>query len=113
LEYRMKYLCLIYTEAAVQDHIDPQLCRRYAGSLAERGYLIEGEALAPGDSATTVRIRNNQIALQDGACADSSEQQLTGFYLIAARDLNEAIKLAAGSPAARFGCIEIRPVSGY
>lgn len=109
----MKYLCLLYLEASLQAQFDSQLWRSYLLSLAERGYRVTGDVLASEDSATTVQLRNNKIALQDGPYRNSGEHRLTGFYLLEARDLNEAIKLAADSPAARFGSIEVRPASRY
>jgi hypothetical protein len=71
--------------------------------------LVAAEALQPVETATTVRVRNGKVAVTDGPFAETKEQ-LAGFYLIEARDLNEAIQAAAKIPPAREGSIEVRPV---
>lgn len=109
----MKYLCLVY---AREDHLhdrpesprDPE-CHAYAASLAQDGRLVAGEALEPVSMATTVRVRDGKSLVTDGPFAETTEQ-LTGFYLVEARDLNEAIRIAEGIPPARIGSIEVRPV---
>lgn len=109
----MKYLCLVY---AREDHLhdlpesprDPE-CHAYASALVEEGRLVAGQALKPVASATTVRVRNGKTLVTDGPFAETTEQ-LTGFYLVEARDLNEAIRIAEGIPPARVGSIEVRPV---
>jgi hypothetical protein len=70
---------------------------------------VAAEALQPVDTATTVRIRNGRMSVTDGPFAETKEQ-LAGFYLIEARDLNDAIQIAARIPPAREGSIEVRPV---
>ena len=70
---------------------------------------MAAEALQPIDTATTVRVRNGKLSVTDGPFAETKEH-LAGFYLIDARDLNEAIQLAAKIPPAREGSIEVRPV---
>ncbi len=109
----MKYLCLIYCAEdklfTGADYTPADECKLYSKQLAERGYLIAGEALACEHTATTVRLQNGRVALSDGPLA-ATDMPLIGFNLINARDLNDAIHIAAGIPAARVGCIEIRPV---
>jgi hypothetical protein len=70
---------------------------------------VAAEALQPVDTATTVRIRNGRMSVIDGPFAETKEQ-LAGFYLIEARDLNAAIQVAAKIPPAREGSVEVRPV---
>ena len=89
--------------------LDDAHCAAYAGSLADRGRLIAGEALQGIATATTVRVRDGKTSVMDGPFAETKEQ-LAGFYLIDAKDLDEAIGIAAGIPPARIGSIEVRPV---
>jgi hypothetical protein len=77
-------------------------------ALRESGHSIAAEALQPVHTATTVRVRNGKVSITDGPFAETKEQ-LAGFYLIDARDLNEAIQLASKIPPARVGSIEVRP----
>jgi hypothetical protein len=81
----------------------------YAGGLVERGLMLAGNALQPVSTATTVRLRDGQVQVTDGPFAETREQ-LAGFYLIDAKDLDQAIEVAAGIPPARVGSIEIRPI---
>lgn len=109
----MKYLCLVYGEEH-RLHTDPDSpedaeCHAYAEEIAASGRLAAAEALAPVADATTVRVRGGETTLVDGPFAETKEQ-LLGFYLIDARDLSEAVRVAAGIPAARVGSIEVRPV---
>ena len=78
-------------------------------NLRDQARLLSAEALHATDSATTVRVRNGQLAVTDGPFAETKEQ-LAGFYLIEAVDLNEAISVASRIPPARTGSIEVRPV---
>jgi hypothetical protein len=73
---------------------------------------VAGEALQPVQTATTVRIRNGRMSATDGPFAETREQ-LGGFYLIEARDLNDAIQVAARIPSARTGSVEVRPVVDF
>ena len=77
--------------------------------LRQSGLLIAAEALQPIATATTVRVRNGKVSITDGPFAETKEQ-LAGFYLIDARDLNDAIQVATKIPPAREGSIEVRPV---
>lgn len=109
----MKYLCLVYSDEnelhSLPDSPEDRECFAYAQKLAEGGYLVAGEALEPIATATTVRVRRGQTLITDGPFAETKEQ-LAGFYMIEAKDLNEALTIAAGIPPARVGSIEVRPV---
>ncbi|RFA29373.1 dehydrogenase [Alkalilimnicola ehrlichii] len=109
----MKYLCLVYAQED-QLHSLPESpqdaeCMAYSQQLTESGQLFAGQALEPVATATTVRVRNGEVAITDGPFAETKEQ-LAGFYLIEARDLNDAIRVASQIPPARVGSIEVRPV---
>ena len=71
--------------------------------------MLDGSALQSVETATTLRVRNGKVTVTDGPFAETKEQ-LAGFYLLEARDINEAIQLAGNIPPARYGSIEIRPV---
>jgi hypothetical protein len=77
--------------------------------VKKSGHYIGGNALAPTHTATTVRVRQGKLATTDGPFAETKEQ-LGGYYLLKARDLNEAIQLASRIPGARFGSVEVRPI---
>jgi len=79
------------------------------GRCKTTGYAIAGEALQPVHTATTVRVRNGKLSVTDGPFAETKEQ-LAGFYLIEAADLNAAIQIAAKIPPVRIGSIEVRPI---
>ena len=105
----MKYLCLVYGEEAKIAQMDDHECLAYDEGLRASGHCVASEALEPIGTATTVRVRSGRLSISDGPFAETKEQ-LAGFYLIEARDLDEAIALAAKIPPARVGCIEVRPV---
>jgi hypothetical protein len=105
----MKYLCLVYGEEAKIAEMDDRDCLAFDTELRARGQCIASEALGPVSTATTVRVRNGRLSVIDGPFAETKEQ-LAGFYLIEARDLNEAIQLAAKIPPAEVGSIEVRPI---
>lgn len=105
----MKYLCLVYLDKEHWNACPDRECAAFAQQLAEHRHLLAAEPLHPVHTATTVRVRNGQVALFDGPFAETKEQ-LAGFYLLDARDLNEALQLAAGVPPAKYGSIEVRPV---
>lgn len=104
----MKYVCLVYGEEGQLRDLDDRDCADYAASLEANGHLIVGQALQSVDTATTVRVRNGSVSVTDGPFAETKEQ-LAGFYLIEARDLNDAIRIASHIPPARVGSIEVRP----
>jgi hypothetical protein len=112
----MKFVCLVYSEptdlgpktdaeaeALVDEHLD------YDDVLRMGDHYIISDALQPVDTATTVRVRGGKTSVTDGPFAETKEL-LGGFILIEARDMEEAVQLAAGIPSARMGCIEVRPV---
>jgi hypothetical protein len=105
----MKYLCLVYGEEDRIAAVDPNECLDCDDALRGSGHCLAAEALQPVATATTVRLRNGRLSVSDGPFAETKEA-LAGFYLIEARDLNEAIQLAAKIPPAEVGCIEVRPV---
>ena len=105
----MKYLCLVYLEKDKLHAIPDRECQACGDGFRKNGLLVAAEALEPVDTATTVRVRNGRMSITDGPFAETKEQ-LAGFYLIEARDLNEAIQQAAKIPPAREGSIEVRPV---
>jgi hypothetical protein len=105
----MKYLCLVYLEEGKFNAVPDRECFNCGESLRRNGTLLAAEPLHPVSTATTVRIRNGQMSVTDGPFAETKEQ-LAGFYLIDARDLNEAIQVASRIPPAREGSIEVRPV---
>jgi hypothetical protein len=105
----MKYLCLVYLEKDKLHAVPDPECFASGERLRNSGSLIAAEALQPIDTATTVRVRNGRVSITDGPFAETKEQ-LAGFYLVEARDLNDAIQIASKIPPAREGSIEVRPV---
>src|SRR6185369_12826731 len=81
----------------------------YDEELQKSGHFIHAEALQSPDSAVTVRVRNGKLSTTDGPFAETKEQ-LGGFILVEARDLNEAIQIAGGIPLAKYGSVEVRPI---
>jgi hypothetical protein len=105
----MKYLCLVYLEADKLHAVADRECANCGQGLRDRGVLVAAEALEPIETATTVRVRNGKLLVTDGPFAETKEQ-LAGFYLVDAHDLNEAIQIASKIPPAREGSVEVRPV---
>jgi hypothetical protein len=114
----MKYLCLVYVEErklaahaseSPDDTLSDDECMAYDAGLRKRGQCLASEALESVQTATTVRVRNGKVSITDGPFAETKEQ-LAGFYLVDARDLNEAIQVASKIPPARVGCVEVRPI---
>ncbi|HEY6195858.1 MAG TPA: YciI family protein [Candidatus Eisenbacteria bacterium] len=112
----MKYLCLIYTDESLREKMAaPEMSKmqgeyfEFTNSIRESGHYIGGNPLQPTTTATTVRVRNGKLSTTDGPFAETKEQ-LGGYYLVEARDLNDAIQVAARIPGARLGSIEVRPV---
>jgi hypothetical protein len=105
----MKYLCLVYLDEKKLDEVADSECQANSDALRRTGHHLAAEALQSVHTATTVRVRNGKTSVTDGPFAETKEQ-LAGFYLIDAKDLNEAIQLAAKIPPARVGSIEVRPV---
>jgi hypothetical protein len=112
----MKYLCLVYFEEKIMrampksewDSLNNE-CIACGENLRNSGHFLGGAPLESVDTATTLRVRNGKVSTTDGPFAETKEQ-LAGFYLLEARDLNEAIQLAGKIPPARYGSVEIRPV---
>lgn len=113
----MLYLCLVHFDGK---HVFSQLGEAekreldidslgYDAELAASGNLVRAQALQPPETAVLVRVRDGRISATDGPFLETKEQ-LGGFILIEARDLNDAIRIAAGIPLARHGTIEVRPV---
>ena len=105
----MKYLCLVYAEESSLEGMSDAECVAYDEAIRSRGQCIASEALQPVQTATTVRVRSDNVSVTDGPFAETKEQ-LAGFYLIDARDLNEAIQIASKIPPARVGSVEVRPI---
>lgn len=112
----MKYLCMAYEEERKlndlsQDEWDDlrNETLAYVEELQEKGYLVVAEALQSVRSARTVRVRAGTVSVTDGPFAETKET-LGGFFLIDARDLDEAIRIAEKWPSARLGSIEVRPI---
>ncbi|OGU72015.1 MAG: dehydrogenase [Ignavibacteria bacterium RIFCSPLOWO2_02_FULL_55_14] len=112
----MKYLCLAYEEENVLNSLSRNewdALRRetlsYVEELKTRGQLVSAEPLQSARTAATVRVRSGKLAVTDGPFAETKEQ-LGGFFLINARDLNDAIQVASKWPSARIGAIEVRPL---
>lgn len=105
----MKYLCLVYLDEKRLDELPDEDCVDYDSRIRDSGHCLASEALESVQTATTVRVRNGQVSVTDGPFAETKEQ-LAGFYMIEARDLNEAIRIAADIPPARVGSIEVRPI---
>ena len=105
----MKYLCLVYGEEKKIGAMSDDECMAYDEALRNRGQCLASEALQPVQTATTVRVRNGKVSISDGPFAETNEQ-LAGFYLVDARDLNDAIQIASEIPPARVGSVEVRPI---
>ncbi|HZP94339.1 MAG TPA: YciI family protein [Burkholderiales bacterium] len=105
----MKYLCLVYLDEKRLDELPDEECVAYDSAIRKSGHCIASEALESVQTATTVRVRNGKVSVTDGPFAETKEQ-LAGFYMIEAQDLNEAIRLASEIPPARVGCVEVRPI---
>ena len=112
----MKYLALVYyNEATMQQMPQDQWdslnreCMACVENLTAHGHFLDGAPLEPTTTATTLRVREGKVSVTDGPFAETKEQ-LAGFYMLEARDLNEALRLAEKIPPARYGSVEIRPV---
>jgi hypothetical protein len=112
----MKYLCLIYDEEKKLNAMPKNEADAFMGEyfgfterIKKSGHYLGGNALQPVQTATTVRLRNGKVSTTDGPFAETQEQ-LGGYYLIEAKDLNDAIQVAAKIPSSRIGSIEVRPI---
>ena len=105
----MKYLCLVYHDAPPADPVPAAEARAYDDELQRRGHFLASHALEDARTSATIQVREGILCVDDGPCA-AAKGHLDRYYLIEARDLNEAIRLASRNPAARLGSIEVRPV---
>jgi hypothetical protein len=118
-ETAMRYLCLIYDEekklATMSKGEQDAFMGEYfafTDDIKKSGHYIGGEALQPVGTATSVRMRGGKMSTTDGPFAETKEQ-LGGFYLINAKDLNDALQIAAKIPSAKTGTIEVRPIQEF
>lgn len=105
----MKYLCLVYADERKLADVDDRECLGCDAGLRASGHCLASEALQPVATATSLRVRDGKALVTDGPFSETKEQ-LAGFYLIDAKDLDEALAIAARIPPARVGCIEVRPI---
>jgi hypothetical protein len=112
----MQYVCLIYDdEQAWQGLSDEERNAvlaeygTFTESIRQSGHMVAGDALQPTSTATTIRVRDGETLVTDGPFAETKEQ-LGGYYLIEAKDADEALSIAGRIPSARLGSIEVRPV---
>jgi hypothetical protein len=115
----MQYLLLIYRSDAEYAKMDPVAHQKLSGeygtftqSIIQSGHFKAGDGLQPTSTATTVRVRDGKVLTTDGPFAETREQ-LGGYYLVEAKDLDTALGIAARIPGARDGSIEVRPVMIY
>ncbi len=115
----MKYLCLIYDEEKKLNTMPKSEGDAFMGEyfgftegIKKSGHYLGGNELQPVATATTVRVRNGKMSTTDGPFAETQEQ-LGGYYLIEAKDLNDAIAVAAKIPSSRIGSIEVRPIMEF
>jgi len=112
----MKFLCLICAEKVMEQMSEAdaeQHYRDYAEfteAIRRSGHFVGCNRLLPPAAATTIRVRNGKISTTDGPWVETKEQ-LGGYYVIEARDLNEAIQVAAKIPGGWIGCVEVRPIA--
>jgi len=112
----MKFLCLICAEAVMEQlpkadadkHF--QEYAEFTESIKTSGHFLGANRLKPPHTATTIRVRDGKVLTTDGPFAETKEQ-FGGYYLIEAKDLNEAIQVASRIPGARLGCVEVRPIA--
>jgi hypothetical protein len=112
----MQYILLIYENEAETKARNPEESQRITGeymtftaAIKQSGNLRAGEPLEPTATATSVRVKGGKTVRTDGPFAETREQ-LGGFYIVEAKDLDEAVELAARIPSARTGCVEVRPI---
>jgi hypothetical protein len=115
----MKYLCLIYDDEKTMAGMSKAEGDAFMGEyfaftegIKKSGHYVGGEALKPVHTATTVRVRNGKMSTTDGPFAETKEQ-LGGYYMIEAKDLNEALQVAAKIPSAKTGSVEVRPIEVF
>lgn len=112
----MKYLCLVYQEEKQEPNVPREIIEQakrdywaFTEDIKRSGNYVGSHGLQHTTAATTVRVRNGKLSTTDGPFAETKEQ-LGGYFLIEARDLNEAIQIAGRIPSAKWGSVEVRPV---
>jgi hypothetical protein len=115
----MQYLLLIYRNEAEQAKLDAAALQKLAGdygtftqSIIQSGHFKAGDGLQPTSTATTVRVRDGKTLTTDGPFAETREQ-LAGYYLVEAKELDTALEIAARIPGAKVGSVEVRPIMVY
>lgn len=112
----MKYLCLICAEKVMEQMSEADAEKHYQDyeafieGIRRSGHYVGCNRLLPPATATTIRVRNGKLSTTDGPWVETKEQ-LGGYFVIEARDLNEAIQVAARIPGAWIGCVEVRPIA--
>lgn len=112
----MQYLCLIYEDETIWQKMPKAEAGKlfdeyyaFTDGIKKSGHYIGGNPLQPTDTATSIRVRNGKVSTTDGPFAETKEQ-LGGYYLVEAKDLNDALQVASRIPGARLGTIEVRPI---
>jgi len=112
----MRFLCLICAEK-VMEQMEPEAAdrhyadyRKFVAGISASGHYVGGNRLLPAATATTVRVRDGKTSVTDGPFAETKEQ-LGGYFVIEARDRDEAIRIAAKIPGASTGCVEVRAIA--
>lgn len=115
----MQYILLIYNNESERFGRPPEEAKKhsaeymeFSANIKKSGHMLAGEPLEATSTATTVRVKNGKTLRTDGPFAETREQ-LGGFYIIDAKDLDEAVMIAAKIPDARNGSIEVRPIMKY
>jgi hypothetical protein len=112
----MKYLCLICAERVMEDMTEQEAAlhfqdyEAFVAEIRRDGQYVSGNRLKPAAAATTVRVRDGRATVTDGPFAETKEQ-LGGYFVIDARNLDEAIAVASRIPGAKIGCVEVRPIA--
>jgi hypothetical protein len=114
----MRYVCLIYFDPKKVFNQSPEsiavldAAGAYDAELKAKGHMVMAQALTLPNEAVTVQVRNTKVSATDGPFMETKEM-LGGFILIEARDLNEAVRIAAGIPLAQLGSVEVRPIVDF
>ncbi len=112
----MKYLCLICAETVMEYMSEADAARHYEeyaefiDDIRRSGHFVGANRLKPADTATTLRVRDGRVTVTDGPFVETKEQ-LGGYFIIEAGDLDEAVAVASRIPGARIGCVEVRPIA--
>ena len=112
----MKYLCLICAETVMEQMPEADAEKHFeeysefTEDIRKSGHFVDCNRLVPPQAATTIRVRKGKVSTTDGPYVKTKEQ-LGGYYVIEARDLNEAIQVASRIPGAWIGCVEVRPIA--